>query len=293
MRSRLSMILILAVSCTISSCDSGNEAGNDTFDVKPNGDFNLTGGGWHVTDQGDTIVSFATNMSFTFTLDKPEDMVFRFDALQIGAMIDGKFVTDTEYVLVDPRNAALNSREFVIGGNNKERVVKFDQVIVGRPKNASWNYPYAWRVRYNTGSRDAERTGVFAGSEQSNRWKGIDMTMENSPQPIGVLDGPNVGDWVSSDPLLTAYPVYPNPAQFQYGSFAIRFGLQGHADSVTIDYMQSSNRITRADLNRNLEPGVWEVQIATVDLPRGLGRVMIRAYSGAKMAEAVGDVYVQ
>jgi hypothetical protein len=291
MLSRSVSIVLFTLFFALASCDSGSEAVGDALEIQPNGSFTLEGGGWHVTDDGDTIVSYATDMSFTFSTARSEEEILHFSGLEIGAMVDGRFVTEAAFVVADPQNADLIKRDLILGGNIKKQTVTFDEIIVGRPKNASWHYPYAWRVRYNDGVRDVERIGIFAGSEQSNRWKGIDVTMETSPDPVGVLDGPNVGDWASSDPLLTAYPAYPNPVPF--GAFEVSFGLQSKVDSVTVDYMQRPGQPTRADFMLSPSPGVWHVQVATNDLPKGLGRVRIRAHSGTKMAEAVGDVYIQ
>ena len=117
------------------------------------------------------------------------------------------------------------------------------------------------------------------------------MTLENSPEPVGLLDGPDDGDWISTHPLLSRLGAYANPVG-RDRSLEYTYALAQAVDSVIVEHLQSPAQITRKIVYGARSAGQWTENVDASALPLGLGRVHVRAYAGSTMAEAHGDIFV-
>lgn len=236
--------VVFAICCLIGlGCDSGTtpDEGPGDFTVIADSTFTLTGGAsWVVGNT--TMIAYATDIAFTVT--NQSDAVYRTGmGLEIGAMVDGTFTTDPRYVIIDTTSLNSINRDRKEIAGHATGILSAQFIVIGRPAAAGWSYPYAWRKKYHDGKREVTLSGSFEGGmNPRNRYRGIIYTVEVSPDPIGIMDGPDDGDWVSSNLTKSQiFPVCPNPVSSTGDSVVCRlsFDLQEEAGPIVFRLMKA------------------------------------------------------
>jgi len=128
----------------------------------------------------------------------------------------------------------------------------------------------------------------------SQRYHGFIYTTESSPNPIGIFDAPDDGDWIG-DSNLTLSPAYPNPTNgITEGSFTIPGSF---TNPETLDSVRGDIHITPHHIVRSLsviqpKSGVHATQFDLSGLSSGLYRLVWTAYKNGVVFTGHGDIMV-
>jgi hypothetical protein len=136
--------------------------------------------------------------------------------LEVGLLKNSKFESDNGEVFFDTSLDFKGTNVLTINiPPNSEKNIQWNiPVGIGRKLSISWNNPYATRLTITESSASDSIVIIdsLSGSNPRNRFTGILFTTEQSPDPIGLLDGPDDDDWKPFS--LNEYkvsPAYPNP----------------------------------------------------------------------------------
>ena len=121
-----------------------------------------------------------------------------------------------------------------------------------------------------------------------NRWRGIIYTTEASPNPIGIIDGPDDSDWQAT-PIFTPNPAYPNPA-ITATSLGISFPAQ--LDSVKCQLFITPHHVLQTIADGTYGIGTYVFQTNLSALSPGSYRALWSGYKNGAAVSSHGDIMV-
>ena len=247
--------------------------------------FTLVGGHALFLSAGrtDTALTVDYDSDFRLTLKNGSESTLHLpDSIEVGLLVNGEF-QPSEF---SPKQAAQISSRLLIPGESV--TITVPQLTMTRRTEDDWTSPFAWRLSLDQGM---SFTGSFAGSEESNRFKGIVFTSEASPDSLGILDAPAGGDWQTRNELGFALePAYPNWA---WGSTVLGFFLLKGADSVHIQILLTPSVVlTEKTIREPLEAGQYSYRLDLADL-LGIYRIRVKVWLKDEIAEGLGDIWVR
>ncbi len=205
-------ILFISVIALLSGCKSSTEPpGNmlgPSITVTSNWSPSLDGGGrWF--NGADTGVWYDATLSFTLnnSSGSTKDISYK---LEIGQYKSGKFLQGGGDLFYD--GDSVISGSYKVGTSTTLDLTP--TIGIGRKNPKDWTNPYGFRLTLSdNATNDSYVTeGSFDGSTPGNRFHGIIYTTEQSPDPLGIFDAPDDGDWqVNPNPSMGPRACFPNP----------------------------------------------------------------------------------
>jgi hypothetical protein len=216
----------------------------------------LEGGGrWF--DGADTGVWYDLNISYTLKNISGSDKDITYKA-EIGKFINGKFQPGNGDLFYDADSIFTGS--FHLAPNATQSLNILNTIGIGRKNSRDWSFPYGFRItlidKANNESLVLEAS--LAGSNPQNRFHGIIYTTESSPDPLGVFDGPDDGDWEQNKVNnIGLYACFPNPAS---RSTVSRFTIPNR-DSIVLTLNKTKRSIMSTIISETLDEGTYDVDI--------------------------------
>lgn len=215
---------------------------------------------------------------------------------EVGLLRNGKFELERNELFFDTTFEFKGSDEFnTILNSNSETVFSWSMPIgIGRYKTLTWEHPYATRLMIkDLASGDSlVLIDSLEGSYPSNRYKGVVYTTENSPDPLGIIDGPEIDDWGSANnDSIKLFPVYPNPSDGDNYYGVLRFQLLKRIDSLYISLNMTDSKIYEfLDSTSSVEVGSYPYAVSVPGARNGMYRLFFSAWVKGKRYTLHGDV---
>ena len=276
-------IIVLISGCKSSTEPPGNMLG-PSITVTSNWSPSLDGGGrWF--DGADTGVWYDAILSFTLNNSSGSTKNVSYK-LEIGEFKNGKFQPGAGELFFD--GDSIISGTYGIG---KSTTLDLTPTIgVGRKNGKDWSSPYGYRLTLtDISTNDTYSTdGSLSGSTPENRFRGIVYTTESSPDPLGVFDGPDDGDWqASKNPNMGPVPCFPNPVTGK--TSVARFSIQNN-DSVVITLNKTRRGTLKYLASEVLYSGTYELGIPMDSLKAGQYRLYYHFVDSTRVFDSYGDI---
>jgi hypothetical protein len=283
-----SSILFIAAIILISGCKSSTEPpGNmlgPSITVTSNWSPSLDGGGrWF--NGSDTGVWYDATLSFTLNNSSGSTKNVSYK-LEIGEFKNGKYQPGAGDLFFDGDSIISGTY-----GIDKSTTLDLTPTIgVGRKNAKDWSYPYGYRLTLtDIATNDTYSTeGSLGGSTAENRFRGIIYTTEASPDPLGVFDGPDDGDWqVNKIPSMGPDACFPNPTMGK--TTVARFSIQNN-DSVVITLNKTKHNSIAYILSGIRYSGTYEIEIGMDSLKAGQYRLYYHLVDSTRVFDSYGDI---
>jgi hypothetical protein len=265
-------LLVLICGCKNSTEPATNKLG-PSITVTSNWSPSLDGGGRWFSDV-DTGVWYDVTLSFT--LDNSSGSVKDISSkLEIGQYKNGKFQQGGGELFYD--GDSIISGSYKVGVSTTLDLTP--TIGVGRKNAKDWSNPYGYRLTLtDKATNDSYVTeGSFDGSKPENRFRGIIYTTEASPDSLGLIDGPDDGDWqINKNPLMGAKPCYPNPARGAFMNLTAVFDIQ-NKDSVLVTWNKTKRLVLAKYVSSVISPGSYPI-IISADSTEGIKYGEYRLY---------------
>jgi hypothetical protein len=211
--------------------------------------------------------------------------------LELGYYQNGHFKPGSGALFFDGDSMIRNAVPFQVAGSSHNTLTIAGTVGIGR-HNRDWTIAYGYRLtlRDITSGDTAVMADSLRGSYASNRFRGVIYTTEASPDSLGVIDGPDDGDWGRAGGIQFLSPCYPNPAYGVHAITTIRFAVPGSSDSVTVSLNRTRHSVLRTYLNsEQMEPGFYEYGVND-SLRGGMYRFVFQLIDSGKVYVSRGDI---
>ncbi|MFI5263875.1 MAG: hypothetical protein ACHQM6_05115 [Candidatus Kapaibacterium sp.] len=275
--------LLLISGCKSSTEPPGNKLG-PSITVISNWSPSLDGGGrWF--NGADTGVWYDATLSFTLdnSSGSTKDISYK---LEIGQYKNGKFQQGSGELFYD--GDSIISGTYKVGTSTTLELTP--TIGVGRKNTKDWTYPYGYRLTLtDIATNDTYVTeGPFDGSKPENRFQGIIYTLETSSDSLGLIDGPDDGDWqANKNPYMRADPCYPNPTVGR--NITTRFDIQNN-DSVVVTVNKTKRSVIKKIVSEIRDAGTWEYQIFMDSITSGQYRLYYHFVDSSRVFNSHGDV---
>lgn len=216
------------------------------------------------------------DLFFSYRVDNTESAVAKNIAykVEIGFFENGHFVPGDGKLFFDGGDSVLIGSVNILG--RTDDILDISRTFgVGR-KNNDWTHPYGFRLTLSDTSINASLSiedmfldGLSEGSGANNRYHGVVLTTEASPDPIGIFDPPD-WDWKSNDSSKIRFePANPNPAS---NSTTLHIALM--SDTVTLVYSlhKTPNTIVFSDTISNFHSGNYALTVPNTGIKPGMYR---------------------
>lgn len=261
------------------ACESETEP-NEKISFKQEPSVTLTGGGrWFEAADTGTFYDVTVN----FTIINPTSQPLRFTYfVQVGVDDDGMIRVES----INSRSGTeIYSDTLTIGANTELTINKNYVLDLAR---GNWTNPY----RYWLAIRDVEGnflldTSTILSITERDRFCGVTYTNEQSPDPLGILDAPDDGDFSKpSEAVGFLTGIYANPTTT---STIIRFVLNDPSQ-VKLWVARTPATISTVDIdNETLQPGYFEVDHIFTE-PPGQYRVYLVVTNGNRRDTTYADI---
>jgi hypothetical protein len=147
---------------------------------------------------------------------------------------------------------------------------------------------YTLQIRIANGPYLTSATDMFDSVPFNSRYRGIIYTTEASPTPIGIIDGPDIGDWQSNE-LFTPTCAYPNPA-----SKVCELGITipQVLDSIQGEIFVTPHHAVQTFVDGKIVVGNHEVAIDISSMSPGLYRVLWTAFKNGTETSSHGNIMI-
>lgn len=271
--------LILWFSATLLvACESDTEP-TEKVSFKQEPSVALTGGGrWF--EATDTGTYYDVNVNFTIVNPTSQPLRFTY-FVQVGVDDDGVIRVEPIYTR---SGTEIYSDTLTVGANSELTVNKNYVMDLARD---NWTNPYRyWLLLRDPDGNPLLDTSKILSITERDRFCGVTFTNEQSPDPLGMLDAPDDGDFSKpSEAVGFLTGIFPNPTTV---SATTRFQLNAQSQ-VRLWIAQTPATVLFVEIdNELLQPGFYDVN--TLSMPPGQNRVYLEVVNGSRRDTTYADV---
>ena len=285
----VTLILFLS-GCKSSTEPMSNNKLGSSITVTSSSTPSLDGGGRWFAGL-DTGVWYDVNIAYSLnnSSSTAKDISYK---LEIGEYKNGKFFSGYGDLFFD--GDSTMSGIVTVSGNLTSVLNVQPTIGIGRKNAKDWSSPYGYRLTlYDKGSNDLlVITDSLSGSTPQNRFHGIIYTTETSPDPLGVFDGPDDGDWKAlSDTTIKCFPLFPNPSSL---GAEIQYQTRNDLDSVFITLNKTRSYVidTLFIFNEAKSQGQYGLTLQFPQIRHGMYRLFFQVRRKGSTISTRGDVIV-
>lgn len=215
--------------------------------------------------------------------------------LEVGLLKSSKFEYNRDEIFFDTSLDFKGTGVLTVNiPPNSEKNIQWNIPIgIGRKSLVSWDNPYATRLTITELSASDSLVIIdsLSGSNSRNRFTGILFTTEQSPDPIGLLDGPDDDDWRPF--ALSEYTVTPASPNPTVSIGTISFVSRSASDTMRVTLQRTINdEFIELFVAPNPQPGYhsFAYDLNRYEIPFGQYRVYFELFHNGEKYLTHGDI---
>jgi hypothetical protein len=292
----------MAIGCGSSTEPDASLRIGTTFVVHDTAGFMLPlfdgGGRWFAS--ADTGVWYDMAFAYTFRniTSSTHSVTYK---LEIGEYKNGKFQWGNGELFYDGDSVFLS--------NESVAIVSYDNIIISKTvgvgrKNNDWSYSYGYRITFYDEKNDSlvidgsfddtgDKSRQTQGSSPLNRFHGVIFTTEQSPDSLGILDGPDDGDWIPQNSAPFINNSFPNP----FSNKTTLLWLLPQRGEVFVSVNKTYRETIYSTSFGLMEAGQWKYELSMdsvmpTGIKPGMYRVFLTMLVNDKKYGSKGDIIV-